>query len=106
MYWAIFEPRIFWYVRICRLYHCGSWEANFHQSCLSPYSFSFFKYGGHAATLFVYFMFWGARAEDQTRGCLTAAQRATCRLCRHPVGYVATLVGYVATLVGYVATLM
>ena len=78
-------------------------------------------YGGHAATLLVYFIFWGARAEKRTRGCLTAAGRATCGLRRHPhvdyvatlsglrchpVGYVATLVGYVATLVGYVATLM
>ena len=56
------------------------------------------KYGDHAATLLLYFIFWGARAEDRTRGCLTAARRATCRLRRHPVGYVATLVGYVATL--------
>jgi len=30
-------------------------------------------YGGHAATLLVYFRFWGARAEDRTQGCLTAA---------------------------------
>jgi len=44
----------------------------------------FFIYGGHAATLLIYFIFWGARAEDRTRGCLTAAQRATCMLCRHP----------------------
>ena len=46
----------------------------------------FFKYGGHAATLCVYFIFWGARAEDQTRDCLTAAQHATrtCGLRRHP----------------------
>ena len=47
------------------------------------------KYGGHAATLFVYFIFWGARAEDRTRGCLTAARRATvptCGLRRHPSG--------------------
>ena len=64
-----------------------------------------FKYGGHAATLLVYFIFRGARAEDRTRDCLTAARHATCGLRRHPnVGYVATLVGYVATLMGYVAT--
>ena len=43
----------------------------------------FFKYGGHAATLLIYFIFWGARAEDRTRGCLTAARRATCMLRRH-----------------------
>jgi len=46
----------------------------------------FLKYGGHAATLLVYFIFWGARVEDRTRGCLTAARRATCGLRRHPVG--------------------
>ena len=40
------------------------------------------KYGGHAATLFVYFTFRGARAEYRTRGCLTAARRATCGLRR------------------------
>ena len=28
--------------------------------------------------------FGGARAEDRTRGCLTGAPRATCRLRRHP----------------------
>ena len=36
------------------------------------------------ATLLIYFIFWGARAEDRTRGCLTAARRATCMLRRHP----------------------
>ena len=50
------------------------------------------KYGGHDATLLIYFIFWIARAEDRTRGCLTAARRATCGLRRHPrAGYVATL---------------
>ena len=43
----------------------------------------FFIYGGHAATLLIYFIFWGARAEDRTRGCLTAARRATCGIRRH-----------------------
>ena len=65
-----------------------------------------FKYGGHAATLLVYFIFWGAWAEDQTRGCLTAARRATCGLRRHPkwatsppyVGYVATQKELIITL--------
>ena len=32
------------------------------------------RYGGHAGTLLVHFIFWGARAEDQTWGCLTAAR--------------------------------
>jgi hypothetical protein len=45
-----------------------------------------FKYGGHATTLLVYFIFRGARAEDWTRGCLTAARRATCGLRCHPHG--------------------
>ena len=35
-------------------------------------------------TRFVYFLFWGARAEDRTQGCLTAVRRATCMLRRHP----------------------
>ena len=42
------------------------------------------KYGGHAATLLVYFIFRVARVEDRTRDCLTAARRATCGLRRHP----------------------
>jgi len=50
-----------------------------------PMAFAF-KYGGHATTLLVYFIFRGARAEDWTRGCLTAARRATCGLRCHPHG--------------------
>ena len=77
-------------------------------------SIFFIKYCGHAATLLVYFIYRGARAENQTRDCLTAVQHANCGLRRHPKGLRchpmwATLplyVGYVATLnVGYVATL-
>ena len=68
----------------------------------------FFYYGGHAATLLVYFIFWGARVEDRTRGCLTAAQRATCGLHCHPVW--ATSPPFCGLLrhpfVGYVATLL
>ena len=49
-------------------------------------NFFFFKYGGHAATLLVYFIFRGARAEDQLG---TALQQHNAL----PVGYVATLCG-------------
>ena len=52
----------------------------------------FTTYGGPAATLLVYFIFWGAQAEDQTRDCLTAARRATCGLRRHLVFLLNTIV--------------
>ena len=53
--------------------------------------FYFKRYGGHTASLLVYFIFWSVRAKGQTQDCLTAARRATCGLRHHPVGYVATL---------------
>ena len=65
------------------------------------YLFGQFKrYGGHAATLLVYFIFRGARAEDRTRGCLTAARRATCGLRRHPVGMIALLMAMGLVVLG------
>ena len=69
-------------VNIYRTYHISLY---FNISWSLKYEFLqiFLKYGGHAATLLVYIIFWGARAEDRTRGCLTAARRPTCGLRRH-----------------------
>ena len=75
-----------WNVR----FPCSIWEVEFIVTCgtWGPQSvhalFYILQLGGHAATLFVYFIFWGTRAEDRTRDCLTAAGRAICKLRRHP----------------------
>jgi hypothetical protein len=75
-----------WNVR----FPCSIWEVEFIVTCdtWGPQSvhalFYILQHGGHAATLFVYFIFWGTRAEDRTRDCLTAAGRAICKLRRHP----------------------
>ena len=55
-----------------------------HCSALKLVYFSLWWPRRHAATLLIYFIFWGALAEDRTRGCLTASQRATCMLRCHP----------------------
>ena len=67
--------------------------------------FIYKKNDGHAATLLVYFIFWGGRAEGRTRGCLTAARRATCGQRRHPDGLRRHPEGLRRHPMGYAATL-
>ena len=62
----------------------GLVERQAHRRKKAYYLLVKIPYIDHAANLLVYFVFWGARAEDRTRGCLTAARRATCMLRRHP----------------------
>ena len=58
-------------------------NANFGQEVpLDEYFF--LKYGGHTATLFVYFMFWGAEPRIELGAALQQHDAL-------PVGYVATL---------------
>ena len=77
------------YLLVCLKNTCSHTATYHHFQNRLFYNFK--SDGGHAATLLVYFIFWGAQDKYQTRDCLTAARRL-------PVGYIAALVGYVAPL--------
>ena len=101
LYWTEFFPfrysaiPIFYYpnIQICRFPHylifCYpniliSQYSDLPLSLFSDIPLSQYVMVIHAATFLVYLIFPGDRAENRTRGCLTATWRATYELRSHP----------------------